>query len=79
MDKYGEDALPAGSNIVDWPVTYEEMEPYYEKAEQLVGISGNGGTNPFESPRKNDYPVPALRRTGFGDLAADAAQGHQLI
>jgi len=74
VDKYGEESLPAGSNIVDWPVTYEEMEPYYEKAEQLTGISGDGGTNPFESPRKNDYPVPALRRTGYGDLAFDGLQ-----
>jgi gluconate 2-dehydrogenase alpha chain len=28
VDKYGEDALPDGSNIVDWPVTYDEMEPF---------------------------------------------------
>lgn len=72
IDKYGEDALPEGSNIVDWPVTYEEMEPFYEKTEQLVGISGNSGTNPFESPRKNDYPLPSLRRSGYGDMAADS-------
>jgi gluconate 2-dehydrogenase alpha chain len=72
VDKYGEDALPEGSNIVDWPVTYDEMEPFYEQTEQLVGISGNGGTNPFESPRKNDYPLPSLRRSGYGDMAADS-------
>jgi gluconate 2-dehydrogenase alpha chain len=72
VDKYGEDALPEGSNIVDWPLTYDEMEPFYEKTEQLVGISGDGGTNPFESPRKNDYPLPALRRSGYGDMAADS-------
>jgi gluconate 2-dehydrogenase alpha chain len=72
VDKYGEDALPEGSNIVDWPVTYDEMEPFYEQVEQLVGISGNGGTNPFESPRKNDYPLPSLRRSGYGDMAADS-------
>lgn len=74
VDKYGEDALPEGSNIVDWPVTYDEMEPFYEQTEQLVGISGNGGTNPFESPRKNDYPLPSLRRSGYGDMAADSLE-----
>jgi gluconate 2-dehydrogenase alpha chain len=79
VDKYGEDALPAGSNIVDWPVTYEEMEPYYEKAEQLTGISGEGGSNPFESPRKNDYPLPPLRRSGFVDLASDGLQNPDTI
>ncbi len=71
IEKYGEEALPEGSNIVDWPVTYEELEPYYEKVEQFVGISGDGGTNPFESPRKNDYPMPGLRRSGLGEWAFD--------
>lgn len=69
--KYGEDALPAGSNIVDWPISYDDLEPYYEKVEQLVGISGEGGSNPFESPRKNDYPLPPLQRSGFTELASD--------
>jgi len=69
VEKYGEEALPEGSNIVDWPVTYEELEPYYEKVEQFIGISGDGGTNPFESPRKNDYPIPGLRRSGLGEWA----------
>ena len=31
VDKYGEEALPAGSNIVDWPMTYDDLEPYYEQ------------------------------------------------
>lgn len=74
IDKYGESALPEGSNIVDWSVTYDELEPFYEQVEKLVGISGNGGTNPFESPRKNDYPLPSLRRSGYGDMAADSLE-----
>ncbi len=68
----GKMPLPAGSNVVDWPVTYDDLEPYYEKVEQLVGISGEGGSNPFESPRKNDYPLPPLQRSGYTDLASDA-------
>jgi len=71
IDKYGEDALPDGTNIVDWPVTYDELEPYYEKTEQLVGISGESGANPFESPRKSDYPLPPLRQSGYMDMAND--------
>ena len=69
IDKYGEEALPEGSNIADWPVTYEEMEPFYEQVEHFVGVSGDGGTNKFESPRKNDYPMPGLRRSGLGEWA----------
>ncbi|HET9658904.1 MAG TPA: GMC family oxidoreductase N-terminal domain-containing protein, partial [Thermomicrobiales bacterium] len=71
IDKYGEDALPEGTNIVDWPVTYDELESYYEKVEQLVGISGESGSNPFESPRKSDYPLPPLRQSGYMDMASD--------
>jgi gluconate 2-dehydrogenase alpha chain len=72
--KYGEEALPEGSAIADWPVTYDDLEPYYEKVEQLIGVSGVGGANPFESPRKNDYPMPPLRSTGFTELARDAME-----
>jgi len=52
-------------------VTYDELEPYYEKTEQLVGISGESGANPFESPRKSDYPLPPLRQSGYMDMAND--------
>ncbi|MGC4193188.1 MAG: GMC family oxidoreductase [Thermomicrobiales bacterium] len=72
VKKYGEDALPEGSAIADWPIGYDDLEPYYEKVEQLIGISGEAGANPFESPRKSDYPLPGLRRSGLGDLAYDA-------
>lgn len=40
----------------DWPVTYEELDPYYEEAEELMAISGPEGT-PF--PKKSKYPLPA--------------------
>src|SRR4029077_10708269 len=36
-----------GSDIVDWPVDYDEMEPYYAEAERLVGVAGLAGANPF--------------------------------
>ena len=29
-----------GANIVDWCIDYEELEPYYEKVERVVGVSG---------------------------------------
>ena len=40
-------AVP-GADLRDWPITYEELEPYYTKAEQELGISGLGGSNPFD-------------------------------
>ena len=40
-----------GANIVDWPISYEDLEPYYTLAEELVGISGHYEPHPYEPPR----------------------------
>lgn len=72
VDKYGESALPEGSAVADWPISYDDLEPYYEQVEYLIGVSGQGGSNPFESPRKKDYPLPPLQRSGLLDLADSA-------
>ncbi|MGH3403388.1 MAG: NAD(P)-binding protein, partial [Streptosporangiaceae bacterium] len=47
-----------GANIADWPVTYDEMEPYYAQAEQLIGVAGRAGANPFAAWRSGEYPMP---------------------
>ncbi|HHL31641.1 MAG TPA: GMC family oxidoreductase [Oceanospirillales bacterium] len=48
-----------GANIVDWPITYDELEPYYVKVEQLVGVSGKVVEHPHLEPRSTpDYPFP---------------------
>jgi gluconate 2-dehydrogenase alpha chain len=70
--KHGQQAIPPGSTMADWPILYDDLEPYYDKVEYLIGVSGKGGSNPFESPRKRDYPLPPLRSFGFGDLSAKA-------
>lgn len=46
------------ASLVDWPIDYEEMEPWYQRAEWEFGVSGAGGSNPFEGPRKKGYPNP---------------------
>jgi choline dehydrogenase-like flavoprotein len=45
--------------IVDWPYSYDDLEPYYTQAEQEVGVSGEAG-NPFDGPRSRPYPLPPL-------------------
>ena len=48
-----------GSNIVDWPINYDELEPYYTKVESIVGISGKVVKHPFLEPRStDDFPYP---------------------
>jgi len=42
---------------VDWPVSYAELAPYYELAEQVLGVAGDAA-NPFKPPR-GPFPTPA--------------------
>ncbi len=53
--------VPEGSSLVDWPLTYEDLEPFYERAEWDIGVSG-GPPAPQMPPRK-PYPMPAFERT----------------
>ena len=48
-----------GANVVDWPISYEDMEPYFTKAETEVGISGKVVSHKFQEPRSTeDFPYP---------------------
>ena len=47
-----------GADIVDWPVDYDELEPYYAEAERLIGVAGKAGANPFAEWRSSEYPMP---------------------
>ena len=73
LERYGEAAIPPDSTLVDWPLGYGELEPYYALVEHAIGISGEAGSNPFEGPRSRAYPMPPLRRTGWTELMSDAA------
>ena len=73
LERYGEAAIPPDSTLVDWPLDYDELEPYYAHVEHAIGISGEAGSNPFEGPRSRAYPMPPLRRTGWTELMSDAA------
>jgi choline dehydrogenase-like flavoprotein len=43
-----------------WPITYDELEPYYTKAEQLYEVHGARGEDPTEPPASAPYPFPAI-------------------
>ena len=51
IERYGANRLPANHSIQDWPVSYGGLESYYTRAEQLLGISGKAGANPFDGSR----------------------------
>lgn len=76
--RYGADVIPAGTSLVDWPMSYEELAPYYDKVDQEIGISGQAGNingaiqpggNPFEGPRNKDYPMPPLLESTVSRIA----------
>jgi len=55
--KYG---VPDGSSLADWPISYETLEPFYERAEWELGVAGDGGVTQSEIPRKRNYPLPPV-------------------
>jgi choline dehydrogenase-like flavoprotein len=65
----------AGANVVDWPIDYATLEPYYARVEREVGVSGRVVAHPHAEPRSSaDFPFPP---TAEHALAAriDAACG----
>lgn len=56
----------AGTGFADWPIDYEEMEPWYTRVDWEIGVSGAPG--PFDPPRSRPYPVPPLPRKSSGVL-----------
>jgi len=63
-----------GADLQDWPITYDELEPYYTRAEWELGISGLGGSNPFDGPRSKPYPLPPMPVKSSGVLFERAAK-----
>jgi choline dehydrogenase-like flavoprotein len=52
--------VPEGSSLADWPIDYDELEPWYDRAEREIGVAGQGGGNVHEGRRGRDYPMPAV-------------------
>lgn len=76
LERYGAKYLPEGSTVEDWPLSYDDLEPYYDHIEYEVGVSGKAGNikgvidpagNIFEGPRQREYPMPPLRSCDYLD------------
>ncbi len=63
-----------GSTLEDWPITYADLEPFYEKAEWEIGVSGLAESNPFAPPQKKSYPMPPHPYTREAVLLESAAR-----
>ncbi|TQR30944.1 GMC family oxidoreductase [Campylobacter sp. MIT 99-7217] len=60
--RYGKNKISKDYSIQDWGLSYDEMEKYYDKAEKMMGISGED-KSPFSGKRKNPFPNPPLEKT----------------
>jgi choline dehydrogenase-like flavoprotein len=66
-------AIP-GTGFADWPISYQELEPYYTKVEWEVGVSGLAYASPFDPPRSKPYPMPPLPVKSSGVLLERGAR-----
>ena len=64
----------SGASLADWPITYEELEPYYSAVEWAIGVSGRAGAAPDEPPHSRPYPLPPINVTGPGVLLTAACR-----
>jgi choline dehydrogenase-like flavoprotein len=64
----------AGTGFADWPISYQELEPYYTKVEWEIGVSGLADASPFDPPRSKPYPMPPLPVKSSGVLLERGAR-----
>jgi len=87
IERYGAPVIPLDSSLADWPLSHADLEPYYDRAEYELGVSGKAGNlqgnkidggNVFEAPRRRDYPLPPLQDDQSGVVFRGAAKklGH---
>jgi gluconate 2-dehydrogenase alpha chain len=81
-ERYGKNFIDPDLTIQDWGVTYDELEPHFDRFEYLCGVSGRAGNikgqiqpggNPFEGWRSREYPTPPMKEPYFAALFREAA------
>jgi choline dehydrogenase-like flavoprotein len=63
----------------DWPLTYDDLEPYYCRAEALLGVSGTDADNPFAPWRSQPYPLPPFELSYDDVILAERLRKHGLV
>jgi len=82
-ERYGRATIPADMPIADFGVSYDDLEPHYDRFEKLCGVAGKAGNlrgrlieggNVFEGERRDDYPNKPHVTSRAGSLFAKAAR-----
>ena len=66
--------VPESSSLSDWPITYDELAPDYERAEWELGVSGDAEGNKYAGPRKRGYPMPPMPPTPAHKILSRGAE-----
>ena len=66
-----EDLEHEGGTSPGWPVSYEELEPYYTAAERIYNVHGEAGHDPTEPPRSAPYPFPPVPHEAYVEDLSD--------
>jgi choline dehydrogenase-like flavoprotein len=64
----------ADAALADWPISYEDLAPYYDKVEREIGVSGAAEEHPSAPPRSGPYPLPPLRANPLAELVDQGAR-----
>jgi choline dehydrogenase-like flavoprotein len=64
---------PEGASLADWPISYDELEPFYSRAEWELGVAGVEGALTRRTPRSAGYPMPPFGTEPARELLAAAA------
>lgn len=82
-ERYDKARLPEHLDVRDWGVTWEDIEPDYDRAERLIGVGGVAGNlrgklnpegNIFEGERKHEFPLPPPKKTRAMTVVEKAAR-----
>lgn len=71
LERWGTSIIPEGATVVDWPLSYEELLPYFAEAERISGVAGDSVNNLLQGDAP--FPLPATRPFRMGELFIEAA------
>jgi gluconate 2-dehydrogenase alpha chain len=83
VERYGAQAIPEETSLLDWGISYDDLEVYYDRFERVAGIGGQAGNlrglikpggNSFEGPRSSEFPVPPPPEAAGPAVFREAAQ-----
>src|SRR5262249_47472149 len=60
--------VPEGSSLADWPITYDELAPYYERIEWEIGVCGDASSMTHLPTYEKPYPMPPQTPTNSANV-----------